>query len=160
MLRRVISGGQTGADRAGLLAARQCNIATGGWAPRGWRTERGPEPGLENFGLVEHPRRDWGPRTRQNVADADGTVIFAKYPVSGGSRLTANLCLELRKPWYGVVQLDAETAFGLLQWLRREAIEVLNVAGNRESKWPGIESMATKWLVRVFTEATAVPGDK
>jgi len=74
-LKKIISGGQTGADQGALVAGRQLGIPTGGWMPRGFLTEAGPCPPLgEMYGMQEHPSPAYPPRTRQNVKDADGTL--------------------------------------------------------------------------------------
>jgi hypothetical protein len=76
MLRHVISGGQTRADQAALLAARRYGIETGGWAPLGWMTEDGPAPWLADFGLVECPEPGYPARTTADVRDSDGLLWF------------------------------------------------------------------------------------
>ena len=142
MLERVISGGQTGADQGGLEAGKMAGIVTGGMAPRGYRTSSGPQPDLrKRFGLEEAKSPYYAQRTRANVQNSDGTVIFGD-PTSPGSRLTAKLCREygrpcLEIPYPGSKRTDAE---GLLaQWCVLHCFEVLNVAGNREDKNPGIQ---------------------
>ena len=73
---KIVSGGQTGADQAGLLAARAAGIETGGWAPEGWDTEDGPAPWLEDFGLTECTVAGYPARTEANARDSDGTAWF------------------------------------------------------------------------------------
>jgi len=91
MLTRVISGGQTGADQAGLRAARSAGIPTGGTAPKGWETEDGPAPWLAEWGLVECNRPGYPARTEANVRAADATIIFGD--VTGkGTALTVEWC--------------------------------------------------------------------
>jgi hypothetical protein len=103
MLKQIISGGQTGADLAGLEAARALNIPTGGTAPRGYRCE-GPggcdsnNLNLKQYGLVEHTSRQYPPRTKQNVLDSDGTVWFGLILGSKGFHLTDRLCKQHNKP--------------------------------------------------------------
>src|SRR5262245_56718099 len=94
----IISGGQTGADRAGLEVGRSLGLKTGGWAPGGLLTENGPDQSLEAFGLREHSLPGYPPRTRQNVCDSDLTVIFGEAD-SPGSALTKRLCLAYGKPF-------------------------------------------------------------
>ena len=75
--RKVISGGQTGADQAGLVVARRFGIPTAGWMPRGWKTSAEPNPHLgREYGLREHTG-DYAERTAANVRDSDGTIRFA-----------------------------------------------------------------------------------
>lgn len=142
MLERVISGGQTGADQGGLEGAKEADIETGGMAPRGYRTSSGPQPDLRRkFGLEESKWDAYHSRTRHNVYHSDGTVIFGD-PTSPGSKLTARLCREygrpcLEVPYPGSKRTNAE---GLLaQWCVLHCIEILNVAGNREERNPGIQ---------------------
>src|SRR5262245_63695480 len=90
-LSKVISGGQTGVDRAARRAARAAGIPTGGWAPRGWQTEDGPAPwlGSDDWGLKEWSAPGYAARTRRNVEDADATLILTdRHPLTGGTRLT------------------------------------------------------------------------
>ena len=132
-LKAIYSGGQTGADYAGLVAARDLGIPTGGTAPKGWRIcnfdgTDGTNPSLADFGLVEHESREYKPRTIQNVKDSDGTVWFG-YQFSPGGILTIGTCKRLRKPVI-INPLSDE----LLNWLTENDIKILNVSGNRLSK--------------------------
>lgn len=141
---KIISGGQTGADRTALEVARELGIATGGHAPRGWRTDEGADPSLEAlFGLVEHTSADYPPRTRANVENSDGTVIFGNVH-SPGCALTVRLCMVAKKPY-----LDNPSPARLREWLERYAIRTLNVAGNRARTNPGIVAQVRQ----VLTEA-------
>ena len=128
MIAKLISGGQTGADQIGLEVARSLGIPTGGTAPKGYKTENGPNPELIAFGLVESHSASYPVRTRQNVLDSDGTVVFGD-PESGGTKLTIETAHQFRKP-----VLVNPTAFELSEWLRNLEIRVLNVAGGRSSK--------------------------
>lgn len=102
MAGRVVSGGQTGADQAGLRAARSVGIPTGGWAPAGWMTEDGPAPRLAGFGLVELAEGGYPERTRANARDSTATVWFGN-PDSTGGRTTLRACYRLGKPVYLVI---------------------------------------------------------
>ena len=134
IINRLISGGQTGADKAGLLSARNLGIPTGGTAPKGWRIclpdgSDGQDLELLNiYGLIEHSSRDYPPRTKQNVIDSDGTV-WVGFEGSPGGKLTINTCKKLGKPC--IVNPTAEE---LRAWIVRENIKVLNVSGNRVSE--------------------------
>lgn len=88
MLSRASSGGQTGADQAGLRAARACGLSTGGTAPKGWETKDGPAPWLADFGLVECERPGYPARTEANVRASDGTILFLGPEPSAGCELT------------------------------------------------------------------------
>lgn len=144
VLEKIISGGQTGADQAGLQAAVSLGLKTGGTAPPGFKTDIGPLPNLGTiYGLVEgrpdphtYPRR-----TRQNVKDSDGTVWFG-YVNSPGGRVTKSAARTYAKPF-----LVNPTPSDLLEWLIEKQIRVLNVAGNRERTNPGICLVARTLLV-------------
>jgi Circularly permutated YpsA SLOG family len=125
---KVISGGQTGADRIGLEVARELGFPTGGTAPKGFLTENGPDPSLESFGLVEDSSPSYGPRTVRNILDANGTVLFGNMN-SPGSRDTIRLCKIKHKP-YIVNPIPA----ALMAFIRKHQINILNVAGNRASR--------------------------
>lgn len=146
-LYKVISGGQTGADYAGLLAARHAGVRTGGTAPANFKTQLGPNPQLAEFGLVAEG--DYHSRTVRNVRDSDGTVLLAHDFQSPGTVLTRRTCfnedkvlleldLKLAIQQRAAGNVDAmndellELAQKLVQFLKRQRIQVLNVAGNRE----------------------------
>jgi hypothetical protein len=116
-LQKLISGGQAGADRAGLDAAKALGIPTGGTAPKGWRIclpdgSDGSDPSLAELGLVEHALREYPPRTRQNVADSDGTVWFG-YVDSPGGKLTVRTCRKLKKPYL----VEPKSVIEFIDWV-------------------------------------------
>ena len=146
-LRKIISGGQTGADMGALLAARDLGLESGGVAPKGWLTEDGPQEALlSGFWLSECEEAGYPARTRRNVMDSDGTLLIGPY-LSGGTRLTYELATELNKPVFLVPYGDLPNAEDFRNWLDRHAIHVLNVAGNRESQSPGIAKFTRSFLV-------------
>lgn len=147
-LSKIISGGQTGADQGGLEAATELGIPTGGWCPKGWRTERGPDLALKAFGLEETNSLDYISRTILNVRVADGTVIFGDTR-STGSRLTIDCCERNHKPY--LLNPDGGE---LREWIIEQGIAVLNVAGNRESFKRGIQSATKDYLVRELRAAS------
>ena len=107
MIERIISGGQTGADQAGLAVAKRLGVATGGCMPKGWLTEAGPRPDLgATYGLEEAETAAYPERTERNVLAADGTVVFGDAR-SRGSMLTARLCRRHGKPCL-MVPLDSD----------------------------------------------------
>lgn len=147
---RIISGGQTGADRAGLDAAAALGFATGGQAPSGYWTEDGPDPNLAALGLVAGGSPEF--RTERNVLAADATVIFATRRRSPGSDLTRALARRHGKP---VLTLDPGApgaADALAAFLRAHAPRTLNVAGHRESQAPGIYRRVLDLLTAVLGE--------
>jgi hypothetical protein len=112
---KIISGGQTGVDIAALRAARSAGIATGGWCPKNWMTELGPQPErLKPFGLCEHMSAKYPPRTGANVEDGDCTLIIADQ-LDNGSKLTAELCRAMNKPMLhlGRAQIGADNSEAL-----------------------------------------------
>ena len=119
MIKRVISGGQTGADQAGLAVAKRLGIPTGGFVPKGFLTEAGPRPDLAaEYGLEETDTSAYPERTERNVRPADGTVVFGDAR-SRGSMLTARLCRRHGKPCR-TIPLDAapdQAARQLRAWL-------------------------------------------
>jgi hypothetical protein len=135
VLQKIISGGQTGADRAALEFAITHGIAHGGWCPRGRLAEDGIIPA--RFQLSETPRSDYAQRTEWNVRDSDGTVIFSiAAALAGGSQFTAELAGLYRKP---CLHLSRERDGGaaarkLLHFLVKHGIQTLNVAGPRQSQ--------------------------
>lgn len=97
-LAKIISGGQRGADQGGLYAARDHQIQTGGWAPKGFITREGRDPSLAVFGLLEHSSSSYNPRTVKNIQDSRGTVVIASNKASPETALTITTCKNLGKP--------------------------------------------------------------
>lgn len=141
---KLVSGGQTGVDRAALDAALAAGLPVGGWCPRGRRAEDGIIP--SRYPLMETPSRRYAQRTAWNVRDSDGTLILSRGPLRGGTRLTAQLARGTHKPLL-LVDLAQTTDWApALAWLRAHRIQVLNLAGPRESAAPGIQAQARAWL--------------
>ena len=144
-LTRIISGGQTGADLGGLKAAKRLDLKTGGWIPKGFRTEDGDKPSLGlTYDLKETKERDYPPRTKLNVAHSDGTIIFAEKE-SRGSILTQNTCRKLSKPYWINPNVDEIRVF-----ITEHEIEVLNISGNRESVSLGIGDRVESLLIKAI----------
>ena len=150
-LRKIISGGQTGADRAALDAAIEMGLAHGGWVSKGRRTEDGPLP--ERYDVMETESRDYARRTAENVAAADATVLISHGPLAGGSALTREIAEKKGRPW---LHLDLErmsrfdAARRVSRWLRQEQVAVLNVAGPRASEDERIYTATRDILVTVL----------
>lgn len=154
-IEKIISGGQTGADLGGLVAARRLGIPTGGWAPKGYRTEKGPQPILADYGLVETEEADYTARTKRNILDADATLVFASNSRSAGTRQTLWLAQKHGKPVSGPINpFGAAAVDETLAFLRKHRPRILNVAGNRESRAPGITAQVAKVLVQAIRIAT------
>lgn len=148
---KVISGGQTGADQAGLFAATDMGIPTGGTAPNGWRTQKGPAPWLADYGVVEHTSHAYQPRTRCNVQASSVTLVFGN-PNSPGCRLTRNYCADLDKPCFKIQKFDQTELDNIVYHLRQVDKLVINVAGNREESSPGIQLRTETFLKALFSQ--------
>lgn len=148
MIDKIVSGGQTGADRAALDVAQELGIAIGGWVPSGRRAEDGRVP--ERYaGLLEANSSAYRTRTELNVRDSDATLVLAFGPLRGGSALTAKLARAQKKP---LLALDLETlsheeaSQAIRDWLVRERPRTLNVAGPRASQQPRIHAATLRIL--------------
>lgn len=150
LLKRIVSGGQTGVDRAALDVAIELGIEHGGWCPKGRIAEDGRIPAI--YQLRETDEAEYSVRTERNVIDSDGTLILYQTVLQGGTSLTNRLAKSRGKP-HMRVRLDHPVDIPAIQkWLNDERIESLNVAGPRESSRPGITALAAKVLRRVLTE--------
>ena len=133
---KIISGGQTGVDRAALDAALSLGVPAGGWCPEGRLDESGIIP--PHYPLQELPGGGYMERTARNVSEADGTVIFHSGSLQGGTRTTADFCIEKRKPCLSIDATAVSPADGaeqLKEFVQSNRIEILNVAGPRASQW-------------------------
>lgn len=136
---RIISGAQTGADRAGLDAALELGIPIGGWVPKGRKAEDGKVPEHYFPFLREATTADYPTRTRLNVIDSTATIIFHVGPMGPGSRLTVGLCYQHGRPHLNVDMSLALATSLIRSWIDRNVgAGILNVAGGRESTSPGI----------------------
>jgi hypothetical protein len=151
MLAKLISGGQTGVDRAALDVALDLGIPCGGWCPLGRRAEDGPI--APHYPLTETGSPAYPVRTRWNVRDADATLILTRGAPDRGTALTCTLAEKMRKPLL-VVRLDESPAAASVQeWMAAHAIGILNVAGPRESSQPGIYAQSREFLLQVLAIA-------
>jgi len=149
MLRRVISGFQSGADQGGIKAAIMAGLETGGTMPRGFKTEYGPRPQFAAlYGAVEHESDEYPPRTKANARDSDGTIWFGSGD-SLGFGCTMNACRQTGKPVFLVKTWDV-TPQEAADWIESKRIEVLNVAGNRGSSSPGIGVAVEVFMAKVI----------
>jgi|CXWL01.1.fsa_nt_gi hypothetical protein len=134
---RIISGGQTGADRAALDWTIQHGIPHGGWCPRGRRADDGMIP--ECYHLVQTPTRNYRQRTTWNVRDADATLIISlRKELTGGTLFTAQQAQKLGRPWLHVFPGD-HWGKELQQFCNKHQIDTLNVAGPRAASAPAIQ---------------------
>jgi hypothetical protein len=156
----IISGGQTGADRAALDFARSAGFAHGGWCPRGRRAEDGPIP--DCYLLQETPSPDYPQRTRWNVRDSDATVVLSiSANLRGGSALTLALAGRLQKPFLHLAQGDFESiaaaAKRLNRFLEEHAVRRLNIAGSRASQEPAVGEFVSAVLTIALQGDGAAP---
>ena len=146
-IKKVVSGGQTGVDRAALDAALELGLPCGGWCPKGRLAEDGPIPA--SYPVKETPSCDYPERTEWNVRDSDGTLVLSWGRPSGGTALTIALARRLKKP---CLVIDLESADPprekIAAWVDLHGIAILNVAGPRES--PGLP---------IYRKARALLGD-
>ncbi len=149
VIRRLVSGGQTGVDRAALDAAISLGLPCGGWCPRGRRAEDGPlDP---RYPLIETPSDDYAQRTAWNVRDSDATLVLTRGRPTGGTAFTIDVARELRRP-VRVEDLDeGPDPRATRAWLLEGAVLHLNVAGPRESGRPGIYQAALSFLREVLS---------
>ncbi len=153
-MHKIISGGQTGGDMGGLLAGHALGLEIGGHCPANWRTENGPDLRLRQLGLICTTSSGYPPRTRLNVVHSDGTIGFGNQG-SGGMKLTSKLCDELSKIYLPMPVLGISTVYSdyieiVQNWILTWNIQVLNVAGNREGKNPGIEQYVKLFLMEAL----------
>lgn len=136
-LKKIVSGGQTGADRAGLDWAIANDVAHGGWCPKGRKALDGPLDG--KYLLTETPSAEYLQRTEWNVRDSDGTVVFTLgSKTTGGSAKTMTFARKWEKAVLHVHQQMEEPELALAKFIRAHSITILNVAGTREAKEAGI----------------------
>ena len=151
MIKRIVSGGQSGVDRAALDVAIKLGIAYGGWIPRGRLTENGELP--QKYHLKETSSSQYSVRTEKNVVDAEGTLILSHGPLAGGSEYTREVAIRRRRPWIHI-DLDRTAAFhaatAINKWLLQKKIEILNVAGPRASEDPSIYQDTLNILESVY----------
>ena len=155
MFARLISGGQTGVDRAALDAALAIGLPCGGWCPKGRRAEDGPIP--DCYPLRETSSSAYLPRTRRNVRDADGTLVLTRGEARGGTALTIEFARRMRKPYLVSDLARRLRVRRVLEWAEDKGVRVLNVAGPRESENPGIYALAGRFLRRVLAGTRPLP---
>jgi hypothetical protein len=157
---RIVSGGQTGADRGGLEAALYCDMPYGGWVPKGRRALDGVIP-AKYEGLQETSSASYEARTEANVVDSDATLVFTYGKMTAGSKLTFELANKHKKPVLHIAidQYSRKEVVNFVKrWFDGDITEptppkscVLNVAGSRESKAPGIQEQVMAIIIDVIS---------
>ena len=141
---RIVSGGQTGVDRAALDTAIRLAIPHGGWCPQGRLAEDGVID--VDYQLTETPTKDYRQRTEWNVRDSDATLILYDGELEGGTRLTAELGTRMQKPCLTVDIHTRADIPAFRQWLEKHQVQTLNIAGPRASRHPLIYDKACNLL--------------
>jgi len=158
VVKKICSGGQQGADIAALDFAIKHGIAHGGWCPKGRRCDGGTIS--EQYKLREHPSDQYPPRTLLNVLDSQATIVFAWDPQSAGTALTIKYCKQYKRP-YLVIEKAVScpvAAAAIQQFIGETQPRILNIAGNRERKQPGIHDFVVACLdqcLDLFAKETA-----
>ena len=154
-IQKIVSGGQTGVDRAALDVAIELGIPHGGWCPKGRLSEDGVID--HRYQLTEHSTSDYAARTLQNVVDSDGTLILYRQRLTGGTLLTNRLAKEKAKPLLRV-RMDRAVAYeSIVEWLNANQIATLNIAGPRGSSHPELEAEAKSLLRQLFKTTPTLP---
>lgn len=145
---KIISGGQTGVDRAAIDAAIAVGLPYGGIIPKGRLAEDGTISKI--YILTEAPSPEYTYRTEQNVIHSDATLIVSYLPINGGTSLTEEYCQKHSKTYFIANLDDPHIEQKILDWLQKTKPKVLNIAGPRESKFPGIYKTTQKLFEKIF----------
>ena len=135
---KIISGGQTGIDRAALDVALKHGIECGGWCPAGRLDEFGRIP--DKYPVRELEHGSFAERTLQNAKDSNGTIVIFREELRGGTEYTVACCKQLERPYRLIDAAEIpsdQAAAQIAEFVRAHKIDILNVAGPRESEWPG-----------------------
>lgn len=151
MIKKIVSGEQTGVDQAALLVAMELGIEVGGWCPLGGLDENGNCILAHYPSMKEAKTPDPAERTKLNVEDSDGTLIIVPScslpdKIKGGTLLTIEHAKTMKKPYFIIGLEQADLAVQFKNWLSDNNISVLNIAGPRESNSPGINKQAAELL--------------
>jgi hypothetical protein len=149
MFTKMVSGGQTGVDRAALDVALDLHVPCGGWCPKGRRAEDGSLDA--RYPLMETPWWGYPQRTEWNVRDSDGTLVLTCGLPDRGTRLTIELAARLRKPCLVLDLTEQPSLAAVREWADLHHVKVLNVAGPRESESPGVATQAAHFLRRILS---------
>ena len=148
MLERIVTGGQTGVDRAALDVALELNIPCGGWCPKGRLAEDGRI--ADHYPLRETRERDTRQRTEWNVRDSDATLILSVRAPEGGTAFTRECTEHYGRPCLMVSPQSERSVARVGNWLDCHPVHILNIAGSRESEQPGIFQCSRFFLISLF----------
>lgn len=154
---KLISGGQTGVDRAALDVALTFGLELGGWCPKGRKADDGPIP--DKYPLWETRSEEYHVRTQRNVECASATLVITRGAPTGGTRYTVEVAQTMRRPCIVIDLLamnENQAVMRLAHWLRSVVPRSLNVAGPRESNAPGITEQTCRILARALVDAGIV----
>jgi hypothetical protein len=155
---QIISGGQSGVDRAALDAAREMGVPVGGWCPKGRRAEDGAIAAC--YPLDETPSDQYAQRTEWNIRDSDGTLVLTFGPPTGGTALTVRLADRLGKRCLVLDLKNSASTEDALSWIGEHRIQVLNVAGPRASCDSAVYPLAFDFVARLLDHASVENGSK
>jgi hypothetical protein len=155
VISKIVSGGQTGVDRAALDVALDLGVVCGGWCPKGRLAEDGPIP--ECYPLEETTLPVYPQRTEWNVRDSDGTLVLTIGQAKGGTALTLEMARRQKKPRLVVNLQDHPDVNAVRTWILANQIEILNIAGPRESEKRGIYSKAAEFLHKLLKPQSREP---
>ncbi len=150
-LEKIVTGGQSGVDRAALDSALAAGLACGGWCPLGRRAEDGPIP--LRYPLCETPDADPAQRTAWNARDSDATIALARGDPGGGTAFALERAAAEGRPCLRVDLSAAPEPAAVRAWLAARGVRVLHVAGPRESEAPGVYVEALRFLTEVLRPA-------
>ena len=151
IIKKIVSGAQTGTDQGALKAAERYGIPTGGFVPKNCRTLDGNRPDLLiKYNLTETKSTGYRERTYFNVLESDGTIRFAHTFESPGERCTLNAIKQYKKPHFDIDIHNPPKYVEVIKWIVDNNIKILNVAGNSEKTSKGIEKFVQKFLEKIF----------
>lgn len=153
---KVISGGQTGVDRAALDRALHWELETGGWMPKNWLAQDGLHPEFQRlYGMQESSSVGYATRTKLNIFHSDATVRYATNWDSAGERLTLQSIRKFQKPRFDIYNED--DVVKCVEWIKLHSFKVINFAGNSENTSPGIYRKACQIFDFIFCRFGTCP---
>jgi len=153
MIKKIISGGQSGADLGALMAAKKYGLETGGVMPNGFITQGGTQPQYaKRFGMTEHASPKYAPRTYENVKNSDATLRIAADFNSSGEKCTLAAIVQYKKPYLDIDVNKPKAHADVITWLERHNVQTLNVAGNSERTYCGMTGETIDYLTQLFSK--------